>query len=281
MKRTKSIIKLGLLIAGLVGTTYGLSCIEVTNENDYPSVTDVEIIDKEEENKASDTNPNTPPSVSDSNEEEIIVTIEDVATKTESNETPQTNQTDSKKTNNKTETVKPIEEKKPTEQKESSNVSVQQEPKKEVSKPTEPKQEAPKKGTTVKEEVKKEEIVIEAYLSHETLNYINQERSKLGLSPLSWDSSLENAILTRAKETNENYSHTRPNGTKWTTVLSNKDAMQLYGEIITNRFSSYDAVQAWMDSPSHKESMLDSDKTHGVVAVYNDVYVCITVKYFD
>lgn len=273
----KSLIKWIVLALCLTGCTGALNDVEETNKKDDSTINNVEIINQEDKPSVDQTNETI--SFSESNQEESIKTEDKVVNK-ESKDEKQTNKTqsnDSKKENDK---KQPTEEKKPDDVKTDDK---QDEPQKEQepSKPVEPAPEVPKEDPLPKEEEKKEEVVIKAYLSRDTLNYINKERSKLGLSPLTWDSSLENAVLTRAKETDQNYSHTRPNGSKWTTVLPNKDSMQLYGEIITNRFSPYDAVQAWMNSPSHKESMLDPDKTHGVVAVYNDVYVCITVKYFD
>ena len=232
----------------------------------------IEVIQNESVDQTDETKEET-------KQEVVIENVEEKKQETQKESSKIENKENTNKTQNNTK--QPVENKKPTEVKESIDDKENKEPEVEITKPVEPTPEVPKEDLVPKEEEKKEEVVIKAYLSRDTLNYINKERSKLGLSPLTWDSSLENAVLTRAKETDQNYSHTRPNGSKWTTVLPNKDSMQLYGEIITNRFSPYDAVQAWMNSPSHKESMLDPDKTHGVVAVYNDVYVCITVKYFD
>ncbi len=273
----KSVIKWIVLALCLTGCTGTMDKVDDINQIDQPTINNVETIAEDDKTSVNENNETI--SFSESNQEESIKTDEKVVKK-ESNDNKQTiyqQINDSKKENNKKETT---EEKKSDIVKEDNKQKEQQEDQKE-SKPVEPAPEVPKEDPVRKEEDIKEEIVVKAYLSRDTLNYINKEREKIGLSPLKWDSSLENAILTRAKETDENYSHTRPNGSKWTTVLPNKDSMQLYGEIITNRFSPYDAVQAWMNSPSHKESMLDPDKTHGVVAVYNDVYVCITVKYFN
>lgn len=273
----KSVIRWIVLALCLTGCTETMDKIDDKKQIDQPTINNVETIiedDKALENKNNETH-----SFPESNQEESIKTDEKIV-KMESKNNKQTNKQqidNSKKETNKKETT---EEKKSNVVKDDDKQKEQQK-NPEESKPVEPAPAVPKENPASKEEEKKEEVVVKAYLSHDTLTYINKEREKIGLSPLEWDSSLENAVLTRAKETDQNYSHTRPNGSKWTTVLPNKDSMQLYGEIITNRINPYDAVQAWMNSPSHKESMLDPDKTHGVVAVYNDVYVCITVKYFD
>ena len=270
----KSLIKWIVLALCLTGCSGTINKEDETNKVDHPIINNAEIINQED--FSSDVKNNETVSFSESNQEETIK-IEENVIETESKDIKQTNKTQSNDSKKENDVKQSTDEKKKDDDKQDDQ-PIEQEPSKPVETPPSVQKEDP---VVPKKEEKKEEIVIKAYLSRDTLNYINKERTKLGLYPLIWDNSLENAVLTRAKETEQNYSHTRPNGSKWSTVLPNKDSMQLYGEIITNRFSPYDAVQAWMNSPSHKESMLDPDKTHGVVAIYNNVYVCITVKYFD
>ena len=53
----------------------------------------------------------------------------------------------------------------------------------------------------------------------EVLRLVNIERANAGLSALSTNSSLTAAANKRAEETKASFSHTRPNGSKFSTVL--------------------------------------------------------------
>ncbi len=59
----------------------------------------------------------------------------------------------------------------------------------------------------------------------EIFRLINEERVKNGVSPLSWDESLYAGTKVRATEVATNYSHIRPDGTKYYTAL---DGMYTY-----------------------------------------------------
>lgn len=85
---------------------------------------------------------------------------------------------------------------------------------------------------------------------------VNTRRQEAGLSPLTWNSGLEQAAAVRAIEASQLFSHTRPDGSDWWTV--NSDLM--YGENLAKGYSTADsAVQAWMDSPTHKANILDGE----------------------
>lgn len=93
----------------------------------------------------------------------------------------------------------------------------------------------------------------------------NQKRTAAGLEALTWDSGLEQASAVRAVEASQSFSHTRPDGTDWWTVNSNL----MYGENLAKGYDTADAaVQAWMDSPTHKENIMDSEFTSGAIAIH-------------
>ena len=58
--------------------------------------------------------------------------------------------------------------------------------------------------------------------ANEVLQIVNKERSAIGLNQLKIDTELQEAAMKRAAEISLNFDHIRPNGTKWTTVCSNK-----------------------------------------------------------
>ena len=81
----------------------------------------------------------------------------------------------------------------------------------------------------------------------------NEIRAQAGLSPLRWDSSLENCSSVRAVESSQVFSHTRPNGQSWWTVDSNN----MGGENLAYGYDNADeVVAAWMNSPTHAKNIL-------------------------
>lgn len=81
---------------------------------------------------------------------------------------------------------------------------------------------------------------------------INKEREKAGKEPLVWVEELYEPAVTRSKELYQNFSHTRPDGSKWNTVSS-----WAKGENISwNRTSAAGVVDQWMNSPGHKDNIM-------------------------
>ena len=96
-------------------------------------------------------------------------------------------------------------------------------------------------------------------------NLVNEERERGGLEPLAWDPNLEGPSDVRARECEQSFSHTRPNGTPWYTV--NSDIMG--GENLAYGYDDASSVlQAWMDSPTHRENILFPDFTKMSISIY-------------
>ena len=84
------------------------------------------------------------------------------------------------------------------------------------------------------------------------VNQVNRERAARGLSALRIDPALTAAAQIRAKEIVQKFSHTRPDGTKWSTVSS-----AAYGENIAKGQKTADKVMAaWMTSSGHRATIL-------------------------
>ena len=84
------------------------------------------------------------------------------------------------------------------------------------------------------------------------VDQVNQERAKLGLRALRVDPALTAAAQIRAQEIVERFSHTRPDGTRWSTVSS-----VAYGENIAKGQRTADKVMAaWMTSSGHRANIL-------------------------
>ncbi len=91
-------------------------------------------------------------------------------------------------------------------------------------------------------------------LAGEVVRQVNVERRKAGLKELSVSAELSRAAAVRAHEIVQKFSHTRPDGTRWTTVSS-----AAYGENIAMGQRTADKVMAaWMSSAGHRANILRS-----------------------
>lgn len=83
---------------------------------------------------------------------------------------------------------------------------------------------------------------------------VNAERARYGLSALQADADLTSAACLRAQEITQTFSHTRPDGSSWSTVSA-----KAYGENIARGQSTPDKVMAaWLSSQGHRENILRS-----------------------
>lgn len=104
----------------------------------------------------------------------------------------------------------------------------------------------------------------------EIVALVNEERTSRGLSTLVYLPELEGACQTRAKEASVVWDHTRPDGRSWKTVLTDMDyAYYAAGENLlgANVLKSDSAVDAWMDSPGHRENILRAEFTGTCVGI--------------
>lgn len=98
------------------------------------------------------------------------------------------------------------------------------------------------------------------------MNRFNQARAENGIPALRWDSSLQSAAMTRAKEVTQKFAHVRPDGT------NALDMPGVKGEILVAGASSESAAfNAWMNSTAHRNVILN-DESGGVYVVRNGSY---------
>lgn len=101
----------------------------------------------------------------------------------------------------------------------------------------------------------------------EASNIVNDIRAEAGLDKLSWDINLETVASVRAKECSEKFSHTRPNGSQWYTVNSKIQG----GENLAFGFdNAEDCVEAWMDSPTHRDNILYDEFEKVAISIYEE-----------
>ena len=103
----------------------------------------------------------------------------------------------------------------------------------------------------------------ELTFAEQVVELVNQERTKAGLNAVTLDQNIASAALVRAKEIETSFSHTRPNGSKFSTALTEQGVtFKGAGENIAWGQKSPEAVmQAWMNSEEHRANILNKNFT--------------------
>jgi len=126
----------------------------------------------------------------------------------------------------------------------------------------------------------------------DVLRLTNNERRMNFRPALRESAALNAAAAVRAREiaqSAQTWSHTRPNGTNWSTVLAQHNvtgwahASENLARISggTNPSAASRAVSSWMNSTTgHREALLRPDLTHVGHGVHRHVAVNGTVTYF-
>ena len=101
---------------------------------------------------------------------------------------------------------------------------------------------------------------------------VNAERAKAGLNALTLDTEIESAALIRAKETEISFSHTRPDGRSFSTVLSdNGITFRGAGENIAwGQKTPEEVMNGWMNSEGHRANILNPNFTKIGVGYYQN-----------
>lgn len=118
-------------------------------------------------------------------------------------------------------------------------------------------------------------------LINEVYEITNNYRSLVGVSSLTFDSSLVEAASIRAKELSDSFSHTRPNGSSCFTVLSELGiSYGTAGENIAAGYSSSQSVmEGWRSSSGHYQNIISSKfKKIGIgVNIINNQYYWVQI----
>ncbi len=120
-------------------------------------------------------------------------------------------------------------------------------------------------------ETKKQDTKALTY-AEQVVQLVNVERKKAGLNPLTLDNNLASAALIRAKETERSFSHTRPDGRSFSTVLTdNGISFRAAGENIAwGQRSPEEVMNGWMNSSGHRANILNSNYTKIGVGYYQN-----------
>ena len=252
---------------------------EIENVEETETVEDATIVDDESETDAS----------------EEVENIENEAQENETNnETSVAGDSNAQKqeeATNKNEDVK-AENKTETKQEENKNTSANEEQNTENKNETATEETAPaneesknQETTKVEEEVKGETPATEPVVEEEkqtapsvsvngfeqgVFNIINQHRANAGLPALTFEYSFYNAAKTRASEAANYFSHTRPNGSNYTSVFAENGVKWdfIAGENVGRYFADAEtAMNAFMNSQVHKDNVLYAGYTRVCIAV--------------
>ena len=106
----------------------------------------------------------------------------------------------------------------------------------------------------------------------EVVRLVNEERAKAGLPSLNVHTKAESAALLRAKEIERSFSHTRPNGSNFSTVLSSAGIrFQSAGENIAyGQATPALVMNDWMKSSGHRANILNTGFTSIAVGHYQN-----------
>lgn len=134
--------------------------------------------------------------------------------------------------------------------------------------PDMPETEKPGDNEADKPENDKEDMTF----AEQVVKLVNEERAKAGLSALTIDTNVEAAAQVRAREIKQSFSHTRPDGSKFSTALQEQGvSYKGAGENIAWGQKSPEAVmQAWMNSDGHRANILNAKFTKIGVGYYQD-----------
>lgn len=99
--------------------------------------------------------------------------------------------------------------------------------------------------------------------AEQILQLVNVERAKAGLSALTLDEKLCGAAQVRAGESRTSFSHTRPDGRSFSSVLADQGiAYRRAGENIAwGQRSAQEVMDGWMNSEGHRANILNAEFT--------------------
>lgn len=145
-------------------------------------------------------------------------------------------------------------------------------------------------GETYKKDIIEKEIELEekeAQLTQEeqvTLNLINEYRKQNGLQKLKPLSDLQSSAKLKAEDlVNSNYfSHNSPNlGTPFEMLENNEVEYAIAGENLAGNTTPDRAVEAWINSTSHRDNILEPKFTYtGICVIESKVYGRVFVQLF-
>lgn len=114
----------------------------------------------------------------------------------------------------------------------------------------------------------------EAALSYaqQVVKLVNEERAKAGLPALTVQTDITKAANVRAKEIRQQFSHTRPDGSSFSTALKEQGvSYRGSGENIAyGQKTPAQVMEGWMNSSGHRANILNANYKNIGVGYYQD-----------
>lgn len=106
----------------------------------------------------------------------------------------------------------------------------------------------------------------------EVVRLVNEERAKEGLSALTLSERVQAAAMVRAAECEQSFSHTRPDGSSFSTALKEQHVTyRNAGENIAwGQRSPEEVMTAWMNSSGHRANIMNPNYTTLGVGYYEN-----------
>lgn len=112
-----------------------------------------------------------------------------------------------------------------------------------------------------------------SYVQSQIIQLVNAQRAAYGLSPLSYDERLQNTADVRAAEQAVLFSHTRPDGSDWSTAFP-ASTFYFLGEnlatcdtLLSDDSFATSCVKWWMESEDHRSNILNPNYTVTAVGI--------------
>ncbi|MCM1329132.1 MAG: CAP domain-containing protein [Ruminococcus sp.] len=105
----------------------------------------------------------------------------------------------------------------------------------------------------------------------QVVELVNKERKAKGLNELEMDEELNRIAAIKAKEISEQYTHDRPDGRSWRTLLDDEGYSFSTAAENINRTSIFDVeytMDSWMNSETHKKNILTKGFTKIGIGYY-------------
>lgn len=128
------------------------------------------------------------------------------------------------------------------------------------------------------------------FIENQIIAHVNDLRQELEAQPVTMNETLREGAYMRAVETEESFSHTRPNGSPPFTVFTNADLKYNYRIIGENLamatyFGSDESMaefvfQGWVDSPDHYETMINPEFEEIGVGIHYDGEILYATQFF-
>lgn len=119
-------------------------------------------------------------------------------------------------------------------------------------------------------------------LCQDLYELVNKTRAEYGLSPLKTIDGLTEAAEIRAKEYSRNYSHLRPNGSRWETILTEYGLKRnTRAENLAYYYKTAKSVlNCWMNDSWHRGNILSPDAEYIGIGCYSDGYTTYWCQLF-